>query len=63
MKDISSILPNEILITDASGVGNHVVWEFYRGEGIQDVGQYNLEIIFRIPSSMKIEDPIPYYID
>ena len=46
MKDISSILPNEILITDASGVGNHVVWEFYRGEGIQDVGQYNLEIIF-----------------
>lgn len=48
-RKITSTLPNEILITNASGSGTHAIWEFHRGEGIQDVGQYNLEIIFRIP--------------
>jgi len=51
-KKVTTTFPNEILITNASGCGNHAIWEFYRGEGIQDVGQYNLEIIFRIPCSI-----------
>jgi len=47
-KKITATLPNEVLITNASGAGIHATWEFYRGEGVQEVGQYDLEIIFRI---------------
>ncbi len=64
-KKITSTLPNEILITNASGCGNHAIWEFYKGEGIRDVGQYNLEIIFRLPNSLNFDKCVefPYYID
>jgi hypothetical protein len=47
-KIITGTLPNQLHITKASGMGDHVIWEFYRGDGIEDVGQYDLEIIFRI---------------
>jgi hypothetical protein len=43
-----SNLPNELLIANASGTANRAIWEFYRGDGIEAIRQYNLEIIFRL---------------
>jgi hypothetical protein len=43
-----STLPNELLIANASGTANRAIWEFYRGDGVEAIGQYNLEIIFRL---------------
>jgi hypothetical protein len=43
-----SKLPNQLLIANASGTANRAIWEFYRGDGIEAIGQYNLEIIFRL---------------
>ena len=43
-----STLPNELLIANASGTANRAIWEFYRGDGIEAIGQYNLQIIFRL---------------
>ena len=47
-KTITGKLPNQIYITKASGMANRAIWEFYSGEGIEEIGQYDLEIIFRL---------------
>jgi hypothetical protein len=52
-----SKLPNELLIANASGTANRAIWEFYRGDGIEAIGQYNLEIIFRLRGE---DDKPPY---
>jgi hypothetical protein len=46
-------LEKEIIISNASGVASRAIWEFYQGQGIAAIGQYNLEIIFRIPRYRK----------
>jgi hypothetical protein len=45
-----------IQVANASGVANRAIWEFYRGPGLRAIGQYDLEIIFRIPDYSKIKD-------
>ncbi len=64
-KEITGTLPNQIHITKASGITNRAIWEFYRGEGIEDVGQYDLEIIFRIHGKdfEGYDDKLSYCID
>lgn len=41
---------------DSSGLANRAFWEFYRGPGLRAIGQYDLEIIFRIPEYSRIKD-------
>jgi hypothetical protein len=51
-----STLPNELLIANASGTANRAIWEFYRGDGIQAIGQYNLQIIFRLKNKPRCDE-------
>jgi hypothetical protein len=39
----------EVQIINASGVGSLANWEFYQCKGTKPVGQYNLQIFFRVP--------------
>ena len=55
-----STLPNELLITNASGTANRAIWEFYRGDGIEAIGQYNLQIIFRLIGNLPLGENLPY---
>lgn len=61
-------LDKRILIANASGVANRAIWEFYRDkEAREAIGQYNLEIIFRIPKpdkdTTKEDQNGKYYVD
>jgi hypothetical protein len=58
-----STLPNELLIANASGTANRAIWEFYRGEGIEAIGQYNVEIIFRLQGCPPYEERFCYCVD
>jgi hypothetical protein len=58
-----STLPNEVLIANASGTTNRAIWEFYRGDGIEAIGQYNLKIIFRLRESPQYEERFCYCAD
>jgi hypothetical protein len=58
-----STLPNELLIANASGTANRAIWEFYRGDGIEAIGQYNLEIIFRLPDCPPYGEKFCYCVD
>jgi hypothetical protein len=42
-----------VVIANASGTGNRAM-EFYQEEGMAAIGQFNLEIFFRIQSKAKI---------
>ena len=57
-----SSYPYEVLIANASGTANRAIWEFYRGESIGAIGQYNLQIKFRIKNPL-IYNKICYCID
>jgi hypothetical protein len=52
----------EILVANASGTANRAIWEFYRGESVTAIGQYNLKIRFRIKDPA-IYDKGSYCID
>jgi hypothetical protein len=43
-------LPYHVVIANASGTGNRAMWEFYQKEGMAAIGQFDLEIYFRIRS-------------
>jgi len=58
-----STLPNELLIANASGTANRAIWEFYRGDGIEAIGQYNLEIIFRLQGRPPYKERFCYCVD
>jgi hypothetical protein len=58
-----STLPNELLIANASGTANRAIWEFYRGDGIEAIGQYNLQIIFRLRGSPPYKKRFCYCVD
>ena len=45
-------LPYEILVANASGIGTRAMWEFYQVEGKVAIGQYDLQIFFRIPNKL-----------
>ena len=57
-----SSYPYEVLVVNASGTANRAIWEFYRGESIGAIGQYNLQIRFRIKNSL-VYDKRCYCID
>jgi hypothetical protein len=58
-----STLPNELLIANASGTANRAIWEFYQGDGIEAIGQYNLQIIFRLRSQPPYREECSYCVD
>ena len=58
-----STLPNELLIANASGTANRAIWEFYQGDGIEAIGQYNLQIIFRLRSEPPYGKECSYCVD
>jgi hypothetical protein len=45
--------PKQLLITRSSGVGNDAIWEFKQGEAFGWKGQYDFDIVFKIPKSSK----------
>lgn len=58
-----STLPNELLIANASGTANRAIWEFYQGDGIEAIGQYNLQIIFRLRGQPHYKKECCYCVD
>jgi hypothetical protein len=57
--------PKQLLITRSSGVGNDAIWEFKQGEVFGWKGQYDFNIVFRIPKlaeQIRTDNPAYYVI-
>ena len=52
-----------MLIANARGTQTGAILEFYRGDGIEAIGQYNLKIIFRLRGSPQYNKRFCYCAD